>query len=124
MYLSQSNIDLLRHHVEEEGGFQIAIAPMFPQLFPNVWMAAESLYKELNTAGYSVLLDDRNQRPKNMFEVIEFLGIRHRVVISSRSISANVMEYRDLETDEFYKVVLDSASEFLFDRLLTASPPT
>ena len=116
MYLSQSNIDLLRYHVEEEGGFQVAIAPMFPQLFPNVWMAAESLYKELNSAGYSVLLDDRNQRPKNMFEVIEFLDIRHRVVISSRSISAKVIEYKDLETDEFHKVVLGSAGDFLLER--------
>ena len=117
MYLSQSNIHLLRDYVEEEGGFQVAIAPMFPQLFPNVWMVAESLYKELHSAGYGVLLDDRNQRPKNMFEVIEFLDIRHRVVISSRSISAKVVEYRDLETNEFQKVILNSASEFLFEKL-------
>ena len=117
MYLSQSNIDLLRYQVEEAGGFKVAIAPMFPQLFPNVWMAAESLYQELSSAGYSVLLDDRNQRPKNMFEVIEFLDITHRVVISSRSISAKVMEYRNLKTNEFQKVVLGSASEFLFEKL-------
>ena len=117
MYLSQSNIDLLRHKVEQEGGFQIAIAPMFPQLFPNVEIAAISLYQELTSLGYSVLLDDRNQRPRNMFEVIEFLGIRHRVVISSRSISAKVMEYRDLELDEFQKVALDSAADFLMERL-------
>jgi len=117
LYLSQSNIHLLRHHVEKEGGFQVAIAPMFPRLFPNVWMAADSLYKEINSAGYSVLLDDRNQRPKNMFAVIEFLDITHRVVISSRSISAKVMEYRNLKTNEFQKISLSSASVFLFEKL-------
>jgi len=118
LYLSQSNIDALRHQVENEDGFHFAIAPMFPQLFPNVWMVAESLYKELNSAGYKVLLDDRNQRPKNMFKVIQFLGIRHRVVISSRSISAKVVEYRDLESGEFQKIALDSAARVLQEKLM------
>ena len=118
MYLSQSNIDCLRHQVEEEGGFHLAIAPMFPHLFPNVWMASEALYQQLSAAGYRVLLDDRNQRPGNMFEVIEFLGIRHRVVISSRSISAKVLEYRDLQTGEFQKVSIDKAGTFLVNRVV------
>lgn len=113
MYLSQSNITLLRHKVEAEGGFQIAIAPMFPQLFPNVWMAAESLYKELTDLGHSVLMDDRNQRPKNMFEVIAFLEIEHRVVISSRSISAGVVEYKDLKNNVFRKIKIKDAAPFL-----------
>lgn len=117
MYLSQSNIDLLRHKVEEEGGFQIAIAPMFPQLFPNVWMAAESLYKDLSALGHSVLMDDRNRRPKNMFEVIEFLEIEHRIVISSRSISAEVFEYKDLAKNEFCKISIPEAAQFLHEKI-------
>jgi prolyl-tRNA synthetase len=60
-----------------------------------------------------VLVDDRNQKPKNMFKVIEFLGIRHRLVISSRSISAGVYEYKDLLTDEFVKVSETEALAFL-----------
>ncbi len=105
MYLSQTNIKELRDKVENDGGFQIAIAPMQPNTFMNVQIATDTLYQKLVTLGFSVLVDDRGQKPKNMFEVIAFLGIRHRVVISSRSISKGVYEYKDLETDYFEKVV-------------------
>ena len=117
MILSQSNLEELRHKVEKAEGFQIAIAPILPATFLNVKIASEKLYKELTDAGVSVLLDDRNQKPGNMFEVINFLGIRHRLVISSRSISAGVYEYRDLSTDEFVKIVESEAVEFLKQRL-------
>ena len=120
MILSQSNLEELRHRVEKGDGFQIAIAPMQPATFLNVKIASEKLYKDLSDAGISVLLDDRNQKPGNMFEVIDFLGIRHRLVISSRSISAGVYEYRDLSTDEFEKVSEANAVEFLKNRVSDA----
>lgn len=113
MYLSQTNLEELKHKVEKEGGFQIALAPMQPATFLNVKIAAETLYEKLLDAGFSVLVDDRNQKPKNMFEVIEFLGIRHRVVISGRSISAGVYEYKDLKTGEFEKVPEKDMLDFL-----------
>ena len=120
MILSQSSLEELRYKVEKAEGFQIAIAPMQPATFLNVKIASEKLYKELTDAGISVLLDDRNQKPGNMFEVIKFLGIRHRLVISSRSISAGVYEYRDLSTDEFKKVNEADAVEFLKIRVSEA----
>jgi prolyl-tRNA synthetase len=116
MILSQSSLEELRHKVEKEEGFQIAIAPMQPATFLNVKIASEKLYKALSEAGFSVLLDDRNQKPKNIFEVIKFLGIRHRVVISSRSISAGVFEYKDLLTGEFEKICEAEAFEYLKNR--------
>jgi len=117
MYLSQTNLQALRHQVEEGGGFQVALAPMQPATFLNVKMAADALYNALCEAGISVLVDDRNQKPANMFEVIGFLGIRHRVVISSRSISVGVYEYRDLVADEFVKVPEQQMVEFLEQRI-------
>lgn len=117
MYLSQTNLKELRHRVEIEGGFQIALALMLPATFLNVKTAAESLYQQLINAGFSVLIDDRNQKPKNMFEVIEFLGICHRVVISGRSISAGVYEYKDLQTGEFVKVPEKDVFKFLKKRV-------
>lgn len=117
MILSQSNLEELRNQVEKGNGFQIAIAPMQPATFLNVKIASEKMYKDLMDAGISVLLDDRNQKPKNIFEVIKFLGIRHRLVISSRSISAGVYEYKDLSTDEFKKVIEAEAVEFLKNRI-------
>jgi len=113
MYLSQTNLDELRDKVENKKGFQIALAPMQPTTFQNVKTATDVLYKELTEAGFSVLVDDRNQRPKNMFKVIDFLKIRHRVVISERSLSAGVYEYKDLESEMFEKVAEEELLEFL-----------
>ncbi len=113
MYLSKTNIIQLRETVEKEGGFQIVLAPMQPATFLNVKIATDKLYQQLVDKGLKVLVDDRGQKPKNMFEVIEFLGVRHRVVISSRSISAGVYEYKDLQTDQFRKIKEADAFGFL-----------
>jgi len=113
MYLSQSNIHALRKQVEEHNGFQIALVPMQPHTFLNVKIATDALYKKLKATGVNVLVDDRDQKPKNKFEVIEFLKIPHRVVVSSRSISAGVYEYRNLKTDYFKKVQEKEVMVFL-----------
>ncbi len=117
MYLSKSNIQILRKQVEEKSGFDVAIVPMQTDTFLNVKIATDALYKSLVEAGVSVLVDDRNKKPKNKFEVVEFLKIPHRVVISSRSISAGVYEYKDLETDYFEKVPEQSIKAFIIKRL-------
>ena len=121
MYLSQSNIDELRNKVENESGFQIALVPMQSETFLNVKIATDKLYEQLISEGISVLVDDRIQKPRNKFEVIEFLKIRHRVVISSRSISAKVFEYKDLQTDEFEKISEATAIKFLKHRVFDAN---
>ncbi len=116
MYLSQSNIHALRDKVENQDGFQIALAPMQPATFMEVKSATDQLYLKLVKAGFSVLVDDRGEKPKNMFAVIEFLGIRHRVVISGRSLSAGVVEYMDLATRKFKKVPLHEVTDYLLTR--------
>lgn len=111
--MSKTNIEDLRHAVEEQSGVQIALVPMQPHTFLNVKISTDTLYKNLVEAGFRVLVDDRNQKPKNKFEVIKFLKIRHRIVISSRSISAGVYEYRNLQTDYFEKVPEKEIMDFL-----------
>jgi len=113
MYLSQTNIKELRHKIEKEEGFQIVLVPMQTATFLNVKIATDALYKALINAGISVLVDDRDEKPQNKFEVVQFLKIRHRLVISSRSISAGVYEYLDRQTDCFEKVPEEMALEFL-----------
>jgi len=119
MYLSQSNIKLLRHQIEKEGGFQIALAPMQPATFNEVKLATDILYQQLIKQNFRVLVDDRGQRPKNIFKIIEMLDIRHQVVISGRSISAGVCEYKDLKIDEFQKINLTDCLYFLKNRVKT-----
>ena len=117
MYLSKTNSKELRAIIEQGAGFQIAIVPMQAHTFLNVKIATDALYKSLVDVGFSVLVDDRDQKPKNKFEVIKFLKITHRIVISSRSISAGVYEYRNLETDYFEKVPEKDMVDFLKQRL-------
>ena len=113
MYLSRSNITELRTKIESQQGFQIALVPMQFNTFLNVKIATDTLYKSLRDKGIRVLVDDRDQKPKNKFEVIESLKIRHRVVISSRSISAGVFEYKNIETNYFEKIPEKKMIDFL-----------
>lgn len=117
MYLSQTNITELRDKVENKGGFQIALAPLQPSTYLNVKIATDTLYKGLINAGYQVLVDDRGQKPNNIFKVVDFLGIQHRIVISGRSISAGVFEYKDLLSNEFVKVPEKEMLSFILKRV-------
>lgn len=117
MRLSDFDLDSLREKVEQQDGFQIAITPIFPRQFENVRLCAEGLHKKLEEQGYSVLLDDRNQKPRNMFAVIEFLRVPHRITISGRSIEAKVFEYMDLTSGYREKVSEKEILTFLAARI-------
>lgn len=103
----------LREFVEEQGGFQIAIAAIYTDLFEGVGIAAERLHQQLEEAGYSVLLLDRKQKPRDAFQIIDFLKIPHRIVVSGRSLANGVYEYRHLPTDEHAKIPIANVLDFL-----------
>lgn len=116
MRITEYNLDSLRRKIECEGGFQIVILPIFPNLFLKVHEEAKILHDNLVKVGYEVLLDDRNQKPGNMFEVAAFLRIPHRLTLSGRSLEAGVYEYFNQETGYAKKIkctdVLDFLAEF------------
>lgn len=64
--------------------FEVAIVPMNAHKSPRTLEAAESLYTELQAAGFDVLLDDRNERPGVKFSDLELTGIPHRIVIGGK----------------------------------------
>lgn len=74
--------------------FEVAIVPMNAHKSPRAVEAAENLYKELQTLGYDVLLDDRNERPGVKFSDLELTGVPHRIVISEKGLDANTFEYK------------------------------
>ena len=74
--------------------FQIAILPINGQSSARVREAAETLYQQLQDAGYEVLLDDRGARPGVMFADMELIGIPHRVVLSEKLLDAGQVEYK------------------------------
>lgn len=61
--------------------------------------AAQNLYKNLQTAGISVIYDDRTDaRPGEKFADSELMGIPHRVTVSERLLRTNQIEYTDRTT--------------------------
>lgn len=89
--------------------FEVAIVPMNAQKSPRTLEAAEALYNELQTAGYDVLLDDRNERPGVKFSDLELTGIPHRIVIGEKGLDAGTFEYkgrRDAESVDLSKADL------------------
>ncbi len=78
-----------------------------------VRQAAESLYSELSTAGFDVMLDDRDERPGVMFADVELIGIPHRVTVGERGLKEGVIEYQPRRGGEAQKVALSDAKDFL-----------
>ena len=74
--------------------FDVAIVPMNAHKSPRTVQAAESLYAELQAAGFDVLLDDRDERPGVKFSDLEINGIPHRIVIGEKGLNAGTFEYK------------------------------
>ena len=74
--------------------FDIALLPLNMGKSEKLKIAAEKLYKELQDAGYDVLMDDRDMRPGPMFADAELIGIPHRLVLSERGLEAGTVEYK------------------------------
>ncbi|HAB42967.1 MAG TPA: proline--tRNA ligase [Acinetobacter sp.] len=74
--------------------FEVAIVTMNAHKSPRTLEAAESLYAELQAAGFDVLLDDRNERPGVKFSDLELTGIPHRIVIGEKGLDAGTFEYK------------------------------
>ncbi|MEC7119186.1 MAG: proline--tRNA ligase [Pseudomonadota bacterium] len=74
--------------------FHVAVVPMNAAKSPRAVEAADALYQELQTLGFDVLLDDRNERPGVKFADLELTGIPHRIVVSERGLDAETFEYR------------------------------
>ncbi len=113
MLITDYDLESLRYKIEQGDGFHIAITPIYPQLFEKVARDADALHDKLEQAGYSVLMDNRNQKPKNMFAVIEFLGIPHRLTLSGRSLEAGVYEYFNLHTELRSKIKREEVLDFM-----------
>ena len=79
--------------------------------------AAEKLYKELQEAGYDVLLDDRDLRPGPMFADAELIGIPHRLVLSERGLDAGTVEYKGRRDAENQNIPAGEIMGFLKQRM-------
>ncbi|OGO91631.1 MAG: proline--tRNA ligase [Coxiella sp. RIFCSPHIGHO2_12_FULL_44_14] len=86
--------------------FDIALVPMHMYKSQRVREATEQLYQALSHAGYSVLWDDRNERPGVMFADMDLIGIPHRLVVSERGLDQETIEYKSRMRDEVHHLRL------------------
>jgi prolyl-tRNA synthetase len=61
---------------------------------PKVVEQADDLYKMLQTAGISVLYDDRDARPGEKFADADLMGIPFRVVVSAKTVESGEVELK------------------------------
>jgi prolyl-tRNA synthetase len=96
--------------------YQIAILPLNVSHAESL-KTAESLMSTLETQGFSVILDDRDERPGFKFKDADLLGFPLRVVVSERSLSAGQVEIKRRGVDEKVMVSLAEASSKIAELL-------
>jgi prolyl-tRNA synthetase len=62
---------------------------------PEVVKAADKLYEDLQTAGITVLYDDRDVRPGEKFADADLIGLPVRLVVSSKTLQTKEVECKD-----------------------------
>ncbi|KAG1694744.1 Proline--tRNA ligase [Nymphon striatum] len=97
--------------------FQLSIVPINYNKSEEVKAQADALYEELISAGYDVLLDDRNMRPGAMFADHELLGIPHRIVISDRGLKEGQVEFKSRTESDASDVQRADIMQFVADKL-------
>jgi prolyl-tRNA synthetase len=97
--------------------FQIALLPMNMKKSQRVREAVETLYEELVTAGFEVLLDDRPVRPGVMFSEMELIGIPHRVVVGEKNLDRGMLEYKSRRDADSRDIPRDGLVDFLNTQL-------
>ncbi|CAH8713078.1 proline--tRNA ligase [Paenibacillus thiaminolyticus] len=109
-----------QHHDERGIIWPLAIAPFQVHLIPVAWkdaaqrQAAERLYEQLQQAGLSVLLDDRDERIGVKLADADLLGTPLRIVIG-RSIAEGMVEWKERASAEAETVPVGQCADKVQD---------
>ena len=97
--------------------FDVAIVPLGMDKSDAVRGATEALYSACEAAGWSVLMDDRAERPGVKFAEVELLGIPVRVTIGDRSLAEGHLEITLRRSGETDMVAPEKATEAIRELL-------
>lgn len=76
---------------------------------------ADKLYEELTAIGFEVLYDDRNESAGRKFGDSDLIGLPVRLVLSSRTLEANEVEWKFRNAEEASRVSLNNLKSELED---------
>ncbi|MEH6467353.1 MAG: proline--tRNA ligase [Porticoccus sp.] len=94
--------------------FQVALVPINMHKSEQVRETCETLYLELQEAGYDVLfMDEAKARLGVMLANIELIGLPHRIVVGDRGLAEGQVEYGNRRDGENQKVDIAELPSFL-----------
>jgi prolyl-tRNA synthetase len=93
--------------------FDVVIIPINNKQSALVTETTEKLYRELQQAGFDVLLDDRKERPGVLFADHDLMGIPHRIVIGEKSLANGEVEYKHREDGAVKMIELNNIIQTL-----------
>ncbi len=97
--------------------FDVALVAIDYDSNPEVKKHTDEICAQLEQAGVSVLLDDRDERPGVKFKDMDLIGLPHRLVVSSRTVKDGQCEYKNRREKESSRWQLDTAVEQLLTLL-------
>lgn len=98
--------------------FQVAVVPINLHKSEPVRDACETLYSDLQQAGFDVLLmDEEKARLGVMLADIELMGIPHRIVVGDRGLEQGQVEYYNRRSGESCQIAVTELPEFLAQAL-------
>ena len=74
--------------------FDVALVAIDYDSNPDVKKHTNEICAALESAGLSVLVDDRDERPGVKFKDMDLIGLPHRLVVSSRTVKDGQCEYK------------------------------
>jgi len=93
--------------------FDVVLVPINMDKSYRVKEAADSLYQELQDAGFDVLLDDRPHRPGVKFADADLIGIPHRLVIVEKAWDEGKIEYKARRATDAEMIPVETVTKFL-----------
>ena len=96
--------------------FDVLIIPINMDKSYRIKKAADKVYRDLQRAGFDVLMDDRGHRPGVKFADADLLGIPHRLVIAESAWDKGEVEYKGRREDNSQLVPVKKLAQFLKNR--------
>ncbi len=93
--------------------FDVVLIPINAYKSYRVKEAADSVYQELENAGFDVLLDDRPQRPGVKFADADLIGVPHRLVIAEKAWDKGEIEYKLRRSQDAEMIPVAAVATFL-----------
>jgi prolyl-tRNA synthetase len=84
----------------EVAPYQVHLLALGAGRAPEVAVAADEVYAELQAAGVEVLYDDRDVSPGVKFTDADLVGVPVRLVVGAKGLARGVVEWRSRTTGE------------------------